>query len=224
MRRETSLPSAGSRQHPITVHDGTGASGWAAPDERRRCHSSYRRLAAMVARFRVGCRPCTCDGRPIPGGLPSVHRPPPAVLRRSEGDDRAALAAIEEDVMGELVVNVCTSLDTSGGHQRGVGGYDECSLRATRPKSAEVLGSVNVEIHWATTWLWAEWRLAGSEVRTSGYRVLVAGPLSLAGHRREGRRQGSGRANSQQGCPRPKVQEDVQAAREGAWAGRSGNG
>jgi hypothetical protein len=51
-----------------------------------------------------------------------VNRPPPAALRRPEGDDRAAVAAIEEDLMGELVVNMFTSLD---GVLQGPGAPDE---------------------------------------------------------------------------------------------------
>jgi dihydrofolate reductase len=63
-----------------------------------------------------------CDGRLILGGLPI--REPPAACGPStpEGDDRAAVAAIEEDIMGELVVNMFTSLD---GVLQGPGGPDE---------------------------------------------------------------------------------------------------
>src|SRR3979411_766072 len=63
-----------------------------------------------------------CDGRLILGGCRSVNRPPPAALRRPEAHDRAAVAAIEEDVMGELVVNMFMSLD---GVLQGPGGPDE---------------------------------------------------------------------------------------------------
>ena len=51
-----------------------------------------------------------------------MNRPPPAALRRPAGDDRAAVATIEEDVMGELVVSMFMSLD---GVLQGPGGPDE---------------------------------------------------------------------------------------------------